>query len=123
MYFGSRQMRALLKSLYRDKFKYPIVERIRRANADTLDAGLIQAQFKEALDRTRFLGVGNPSESGVHLLYYYRQENQLKKKYFINAHEIFTVSDAKRVLRYPDVTRYVFIDDFCGSGSQGKRYS
>lgn len=123
MYFGSRQMRALLKSLYRDKYKYPIVERIRRANADTLDVGFIQARYQEELDATRFLGVGNPSESGVHLLYYFRQENQLKKKYFINAHDIFTVAGDKRILRYPHVMRYVFIDDFCGSGSQGKRYS
>ena len=123
MYFGSRQMRALLKALYRDKYKYPIVEQIRRANADTVDAAFIQGRFQETLDATRFLGIGNPSESGVHLLYYYRQENQLNKKYFINAHEIFSVEDGKRVLRYPSVTRYVFIDDFCGSGSQGKRYS
>jgi hypothetical protein len=83
MYFGSRQMRALLKSLYRDKYKYPIVELIRRANADTLNTALIQARFQEALNGTRFLGVGNPSESGVHLLYFYRQENQLKKKYLV----------------------------------------
>jgi hypothetical protein len=123
MYFGSRQMRALLKAMYRDKYKYPIVEQVRRANADTVDAAIIQPRFQETLDATRFLGVGNPSESGVHLLYYYRQENQLKKKYFINAHEIFSVEGGNRVLRYPSVTRYVFIDDFCGSGSQGKRYS
>ncbi len=123
MYFGSRQMRALLKALYRDKYKYPIVEQVRRTNADTVNAAFIQAQFQATLDATRFLWVGNPSESGVHLLYYYRQENLLKKKYFINAHEIFSIEDGKRVLRYPGVTRYVFIDDFCGSGSQGKRYS
>jgi hypothetical protein len=88
-----------------------------------LDAALIRGRFQETLDATRFLGIGNPSESGVHLLYYYRQENQLKKKYFITAHEIFSIENGKRVLRYPGVTRYVFIDDFCGSGSQGKRYS
>jgi hypothetical protein len=123
MYFGSRQMRELLRALNRDKYKYPIVEQIRRANGDTVDAAFIQAQFQQALDATRFLGIGNPSESGVHLLYYYRQENQLKKKYFINAHEIFTADGDKRAVRYPNVTRYVFIDDFCGSGSQGKRYS
>ncbi len=123
MYFGSRQLRALLKALYRDKYKYPIVEQVRKANRDTVDAALIQREFQKSLDATRFLGIGNPSESGVHLLYYYRQENQLQKKYFINAHEIFSAGGGKRVLRYPDVTRYIFIDDFCGSGSQGKRYS
>ena len=31
-----------------------------------------------------------------------------KTKYFINAHEIFSVENGKRVLRFPGVTRYVF---------------
>jgi hypothetical protein len=123
MYFGSRQMRTLLKSLYRDKYKYPIVEGIRNRNADTTDVALINELFERELEATRFLGVGNPSESGVHLLYYYRQENRLERKYFINAHEILSTEDGSRVLADPKVTRYVFLDDFCGSGSQGRRYS
>jgi len=123
MYFGSRQMRTLLKSLYRDKYKYPIVEGIRSRNGDTADSAFIQEEFGKELETTRFLGIGNPSESGVHLLYYYRQENRLERKYFINAHEIISTEEGSRVLANPQVTRYVFLDDFCGSGSQGKRYS
>ena len=34
MYFGIREMRELLKALYRDVYKYPIVERLRRSQAD-----------------------------------------------------------------------------------------
>ena len=125
MYFGSRQIRELLKALYRDLYRYPIVESIRRAHRDTLDSGLIDPLFKAELKATRFLGVGNPSESGCHLLYYFRQENSLSKDLFIHTHQVFTRvgGPGQMRLRNPDVTRYIFIDDFCGSGKQASEYS
>ena len=125
MYFGSDQMRELLRALYRDLYRYPIVERIRRANGDTTDQTLIAQAFSDELRRTRFFGVGNPSESGSHLLYYFRQENGLPKTQFIHTHEIFRRDTAtgRLSLRFPDVKRYVFIDDFCGTGKQGTEYS
>jgi hypothetical protein len=125
MYFGSREIRELLKALYRDLYRYPIVAGIRRANHDTLDSGLIDPLFRAELEATRFLGVGNPSESGCHLLYYFRQENSLPKDLFIHAHQAFTRGGGPGLLRLrdPTVTRYVFIDDFCGSGKQGTEYS
>ena len=125
MYFGSDQMRELLKSVFRDLYKYPIIENIRMNNNDTTDTQLINQRFEEVLFETRFLGIGNPSESGCHLLYYFRQENELPKDLFIHTHKIFS-RDRQRnasTLRYPNVKRYVFIDDFCGSGTQGVDYS
>src|SRR5205823_181428 len=103
MYFGSREMRALLKAVYRDNFKYPIVADIRRANGNTLDRDLIGRAFLDELSRTRFLGIGNPSESGCHLLYFFRQENALSKHLFINSHEIFSRKRRRNkvVLRWP----------------------
>ena len=59
MYFGSRETRALLRSLFRDAYRYPIVESIRRATGDTLDAAYIHNQFAAELLATRFLGIGN----------------------------------------------------------------
>ena len=124
MYFGSRQIRELLKAVYRDLFKYPIVESIRKANGHTVDCAFIEKQFNQELQQTRFLGVGNPSESGYHLLYYFRQENHLLKDYFIHAHEIFTPANTcPTLLRSPKIKRYIFIDDFCGSGNQGIDYN
>lgn len=120
MYFGSLQMRELLKALYRDLLKYPIIEGIRYRNGDSLDGELINNEYKSSLVKTRFLGVGNPSESGTHLLYFFRQENRLPKDLFINTHEIFRVDDNQLILADPSIERYVFIDDFCGSGSQVK---
>jgi hypothetical protein len=125
MYFGSRQIRELLKALFRDLYRYPIVEAIRRAHGDTVESQVIDPLFRAEVDATRFLGMGNPSESGCHLLYYFRQENRLAKDHFIHTHEIFSRRNGgpTRTLRDRRVTRYVFIDDFCGSGKQGTEYS
>jgi hypothetical protein len=125
MYFGDREIRGLLKSLYRDLYRYPITESIRRANGDTVDSSVIDPQFAEQLRTTRFLGVGNPSESGCHLLYYFRQENNLSKELFIHTHQIFTRRTGVGTVQLRDssISRYIFIDDFCGSGKQGTEYS
>lgn len=128
IYFGSIEIRALLKSIFRDLYKYPIIERIRRDNKDTTDDGYIKQIFKNHLKRTRFLGVGNPSESGVHLLYYFRQENMLSKQLFVHAHELFkstySAEDEKMILTWgsEEINHIVFIDDFCGDGSQAIGY-
>lgn len=135
MYFGNEEVRQLLLSLYRDLYKYPIVAEIRKSNGDTTDLAIIGAKFEEELSATRFLGVGNPSESGVHMLYYFRQECKLSKRSFINTSEIFSTKKVtedlpdgtqriylKSELSNKNITRYIFIDDFCGSGSQAKGY-
>ncbi len=143
LYFGSKEIRSLLRSMYRDKVKYRIVANIRRSLDDTLDANAIHDHYVRELRMTRFIPVGNPSESGSHLLYFFRQENELGKDLFVNAHQIFAGNQMRMdfrggrffrsVLRAlfgtrlrlsdPLVKRYIFIDDFCGSGSQGVDYS
>lgn len=128
IYFGQSEIRELLKSIYRDLFRSPLLHEIRRTNHDTLDRVFIEQQFSECLDRTRFIGVGNPSESGSHLLYYFRQQNDLPKTLFINTHEIFRRTSVagepdKIEIRDPDLNYYIFIDDLCGSGTQATDYS
>lgn len=121
MYFSSSNIRSLLKALYRDLYRYPVIEQIRKNNGDTLDEALIESKFQEELMHTRFLGVGNPSESGVHLLYYFRQENRIPKRLFVNTDDVIERhTDGKVSLRtdFKDATRFVFIDDLCGSGQQ-----
>lgn len=123
-YFGSRQVRNSLVSLYRDIYKYQKIEKIRKSLTNSTDIKKINDKFKKQLNQTRFLGIGNPSESGTHMLYYFRQENKLSKNLFINVYDIFTRGKNKNLrLKYPRVNNYVFIDDFCGSGSQAKDYS
>ncbi|KKK69024.1 hypothetical protein LCGC14_2938190, partial [marine sediment metagenome] len=89
VYFGNTQMRELMKALYRDLYQYPIFESIRKNNGDTTNHNQITQAFAKELHRTQFLGVGNPSESGCHLLYYFRQENRLAKTHFIHTHQLF----------------------------------
>ena len=121
MYFSSYNIRTLLRSLYRDSYRYPIIKKIRQDNKDTLDPLLIESEFAEQMSRTRFLGVGNPSESGVHLLYYFRQENKISKSLFVNTDDVIKRhTDGTISLReeFESADRFVFIDDLCGSGEQ-----
>jgi hypothetical protein len=111
--------------MYRDLFRYPIIQRLREEESGTKDFDLIARRFHEELLATRFIGMGNPSESGTHLLYYFRQENALPRNLFIHQHEILTsaATDLEARICSPDLKRVVFIDDLCGSGEQSVRYS
>ncbi|API56107.1 hypothetical protein BMW22_29705 (plasmid) [Rhizobium leguminosarum] len=127
IYFGQTEIRELLKSLYRELFRTPAIHAIRRAHGDTTDWNLLETEFDKYQSTTRFLGVGNPSESGVHLLYYFRQENDLPRSLFIHSHQIFSRDTSASVpalrVRNEDIETYVFIDDLCGSGTQAAEYS
>jgi hypothetical protein len=77
--------------------------------------------------------MGNPSESGTHLLYFFRQENGLASNLFIHTHQIFSrlttgsqpplTGASTQRLRKPEIRRYIFLDDLCASGSQAIDYS
>ena len=127
LYFGQSELRSLLKSMYRDMIRSRILHEIRRDYSDTVDIVKIQAEYEVRRQKMRFLAVGNPSESGMHLLYYFRQENALPKDMFINPHEVFhqeVTGDSVGVeIRDPNIDRYIFIDDLCGSGTQAEKYS
>lgn len=124
-YFGAREIRELLRAVFRDLFRYPLIQSIRTTHGGLRDAVIIDSLFRMELDATRFLGMGNPSESGAHLLYYFRQENKLSKGLFIHQHEILDAPtgspDARIAIR--GLKRLVFIDDLLGSGSQATEYS
>lgn len=63
----------------------------------------------EILKSTIFIGLGNDSESGNNILYYFRQENRLSKENF----EIDEKQEYKNL---------VFIDDVTISGEQALKY-
>ena len=124
LYFNNELIRKLLKSLYVDVFRTPLVHKIRRENNNTLERSFIEEKFHEELSKTRFIGMGNPAESGYHLLYFFRQENRLNKKLFIHGHEaLLQASTRNGISDKHQCSRYVFIDDFCGTGKQAERYS
>lgn len=124
-YFGLRELRELLKALYRDLFRYVVIQEI-RDNADgSTDATFLRDAFDRRLSQTRFLGVGNPSESGTHLLYYFRQENRLPKELFPNPYELLSAVPEGGEFRIadPEVRRLVFIDDVVGTGRQAAEHN
>jgi hypothetical protein len=112
MFFGQDEIRELLVSLYRDKFKYGIVSAFRKANADTTDLAVIDRGFHDELQRTRFVGLGKASESGSMLLYMFRQVNKLTTGHMKSTGDIFTSGS----LSESTVKNYILLDDFCGSG-------
>ncbi len=58
MYFGHSEMRSLLKTLFNELFKYRIKSRIRRRNGDTIDSAIIDAEYQQELNNTRFVAIG-----------------------------------------------------------------
>lgn len=127
MYFSKRLVREMLKSLYRDHFEAPLIQRIRRNYAGTKDSVLLRSVFRSELEATRFVGLGNPAESGAHLLYYFRQVNYLTKDLFADFAGTFTpeVGDSGKLEFRPrenGVSRYVFFDDLVGTGNQASGY-
>ncbi|MFJ4174717.1 hypothetical protein [Microbacterium sp. NPDC089696] len=123
-YFGLRELRELLKALYRDLFRYALIQKIREASDGSADPKLLREAFDDALAQTRFLGVGNPAESGTHLLYYFRQENRLPKELFPNPYEVLRAShDEGFRIADPMVRRLVFIDDVVGTGRQAAEHN
>jgi hypothetical protein len=51
--------------------------------------------------------MGNPAESGTHLLYYFRQVNNINKDLFIDQSKV-DLSDTQ-------IKRYIYIDDMIKS--------
>jgi len=127
LYIGSVEIRVLQRALFRDLFVIPLLQEL-KTKLSTRNPTDIAAQYHQSLSETRFLGIGNPSESGVHLLYYFRQENGLSKHHFLDGSQIMksapdTDGNFVRSIGNPDVKRYVFVDDVCGSGVTAKTYS
>lgn len=126
MYFSNDTIRELMVRVYEDLYKRPIVYEIRRNNRNTRDAEVIENEFKKIRSRTRFLSIGNPSESSAHLLYFFRQENRLKRDLFIGPSELFLhkVKDGEitATLASSGIDRIIVLDDFCGSGNQASKF-
>lgn len=129
MYFSRRLTREMLKALYRDHFEAPTMQRIRRNFNGTKDVLLLRKQFQDQLAATRFVGLGNPAESGAHLLYVFRQVNYLPKDYFADLLSAFAskpsrtrAGEIEYQIRDASVNRIVFFDDIVGSGTQARQY-
>lgn len=115
IYFNEFCVEKLLESLYRDLFKYNLISKIRLQNHDTLDPLFIDNEFRRLRSRSRFVSLGNPSESSAALMGIMRKVNDLPLGLFISEGDIANIQD--------DIENFIFIDDLCGSGSQAVTYS
>ena len=130
MYFSQRMVREMLISLYRDSVRASIIQQIRRNNSDTRDLEQLNNLYDVDLKKTLFIGVGNPAESGAHLLYIFRQVNDLEKNLFSDLHGAFDIQSGEKNSspswklrdKYSDIKRIIFFDDFVGGGTQASRY-
>lgn len=111
IYFSKLQIDNMLVSIYRDFYKYVIVENYRLNNNDTTDISSINNHFNNSKSKSRFIPIGNPSESSSSLLGEFRKTNSIKKDLFIERSELLN-------LTLGDIEHFVFIDDICGSGHQ-----
>lgn len=129
MYFSRRLTREMLKALYRDHFEAPTMQRIRRNFKGTKDVLLLRKHYQDQLSATRFVGLGNPAESGAHLLYVFRQVNDLPKDYFADLLSAFASKPSRTrsgeieyQVRDASINRIIFFDDIVGSGTQARQY-
>lgn len=119
LYFGVDEVRELLRALYRDIFQYGVMRQIRLELGGRPDEAAMVARYNQELRATRFLPLGNPSESSAHLLYYFRQENELAADLFTYVHQV--LDDKFRT--HNGIARCVFLDDFAGTGEQATQYA
>ena len=125
-YFGKNEIRIMLQSLFRDLYKYPIIHKIRKNNNDTIDINFIQREFQKELDVALFISIGGASESGAHLLLPFRQAHEkiIKEEQCKTQGEVYFTQEqldhkyAVIIEKYKKYKKYIFIDDFIGTGNQ-----
>jgi hypothetical protein len=115
MFFGENTIRDFLKAIHRDLLIKPLVAKIRQNHDMTTDMNKVQEELGTELSFTRFVPIGKISESGAHIAYLYRQVNELEASNFIFHQDIFS---NETTLKFPEIKRYVFLDDISGTGSQ-----
>ena len=120
IYFGNSTIREMLKAGYQEQFIIPLKQSIRKSLSDTIDHTQINAILDTEIKKTLFIGAGNPSESGAHLLYFFRQMNDLSKEMFSDFYGAFYQDTQSDTLlpRLNHINRYIFFDDLVASGTQ-----
>ena len=105
-FYTENEVRALCKCIFDEYIHIKLIE---YKNTNTLNNHSYVDKINHIIDNTLFFPLGNPSESGTSILYYFRQENMLSKKHF----------EPQTNKIYENV---VYIDDVTISGSQAANY-
>jgi len=107
VYYNEDEVIHLCRVLMRDFIHKMLIDT--NVQRDEIDNNL-----SRIISKTRFLALGEPSESGGYILYYFRQVNDLHISYFIFPHKIDPDS----------IDNIVYIDDVtltAGPGGQAHR--
>ena len=125
LYFGRIEIRELLRAMFRDLIQQPLTSQGRKHLADQNDFAKAHQSFLRELERTRVLGLGNPSESAAYMLYNFRSVNRLPTELFPNFYELFAkaLNSSDNEWLNTEVRRIIFVDDFCGTGVQAVELS
>lgn len=125
MFYDLKEVRQVLKSMYKDMFLAPLIQKARKEVIKSYKLEDYNSYLRSQIKATKFLGVGNPSESSSLILYFFRQVNDLPKDSFINASDLLDyVKEGESLsvkLKDESINRLIFIDDLSGSGDQAKR--
>ena len=106
VYYNETEVRHLCKTLFKKFVHSQLIKEKENLGGD------IQTTLFNLLNNVRFSYLGQPSESGAYMLYYFRQENNLSIDYFPKKNEALS----------KNVDTIIFIDDVTLSGSQADKY-
>lgn len=122
LFLGRNEVRQLLRAMFLELVRHPLTIEVRAHLNEPENFEHLHQGYLSEIRRTRFLGLGNPADSGTHILYDFRHVNRIPTRYFVAPHELFTggLSDPATAWEFPDVRRLIFIDDFCGTGNQAR---
>ena len=120
LYFGEVEIRHLLRALFDDLVRQPLAMQVREDLGGTTDSARLHEAFLVELGRTRFCGIGGASKSGAHLVYPFRQENDIPPALCCSVSELFVGASGKPGSYWADAgaQRIVLLDDFCATGQQ-----
>lgn len=106
VFYTDSDVRHLCKTIYDEYIHHKLIE---YKENNTLKHLSVTEKIMHILHDTLFVALGNDSESGANILYFFRQENKLSK-------ESFEIDSEK------EFENLVFIDDVTISGDQASKY-
>lgn len=109
VYYNNSEVRHLCRTLFL-KFLH-----VTLSNADKKQSQISKFHIQELITSTEFRHLGSPSESGAHILYYFRQEAKLPLDYFK-----FNYDDKES--KVYEKHRIAYIDDVTITGTQASDY-
>jgi hypothetical protein len=121
--FRPREFAALVRALFREYIRLPVVYEVREALGLTASPSVVQSEVRTRLASTVFVGLGAAAKSGSRLMYDFQKESHLPRQQLVDSCDDLLThdpNDPKVERRHPAATRYVILDDMCGTGESAR---